>query len=154
MQNIPAKSFFISFRIWILAVLLNTLIGTIVMSGPGVGDLGLIAIFGAGFAAVFSLPVLFILFGLLYFLAQRGVRFNMSFALIMVTGVTYGYIAISFFMGRFDSIGLPFSWLHLVAMFSAMSAILLQYGPIKNLFRKNNLIDELLKNEDNETSMV
>jgi hypothetical protein len=150
MPDVMGKSLWIAAKIWFFAVLFNTIFSTIILLHPFDEFIFFIMIVGAIYGAVYSLPVFFILFIVLIVLAEKKSSYFTSMTIILSIGVGGAIICSYVFQNR----GPGMNFLYLTATSSGFAGIMTQLISIKKLMRRENLLDQLLKPEQNENDMV
>jgi hypothetical protein len=150
MPEVMGKSLWIAVKIWFFAVLFNTIISAIIFLHPFDEVIFFIMIVGAIYGAVYSLPVFFILFIVLIVLAEKKSSYFISMTIILCIGVGGAMICSYAFQNR----GPGMNFLYITATASGFAGIMTQSISIKKLLRRENLLDQLLKPEQNENDMV
>lgn len=138
MKNIPNRCFIITFRIWLLAVLFNTIGVTIAMDA-----LDLLP-FTLGISALYSFPVLILLFILLNVMVQHECDFATCFTVLLLTGIVSGLLALRLFSDGINML----SGLTSITVGSAACSILTQFKAIKTLTSYSNPVDDFLKDSN------
>jgi len=134
MKSITATSCGIAFKIWILALIINTIGGSYMLAGIK-ADFFLYAMLGGFFGAIFSFPVFLIVWKTLYHLFKKEYEHTEVFSALLVTSVAlatlaYGAFSLIFPMGS-DGLSLL-----LLAIVSGFTAVALCYGNIKRYCTK------------------
>jgi hypothetical protein len=132
--------FGVAFRIWLMAVLINTLTGTLLLSGYGrQGDILLLLLFyGTLFGLVVSLPSLPIIYMIVSYCIKRTVSAKTMFWTILISAPVIASLAwllfVIFFGGSFraETGFLP------MAIFSGVAATATQYRSFKHLATYEN----------------
>ena len=152
MKNITGRSTWIVFKIWSIAILLNSLIGTLVLTGAQGADFS-IPLIGAYYGAIFSSPIFIVFLVLLNFLVRKEASFKTVFITLMATGLILTVIVLTLF---FAMVGLRL-WqfaLYAAACCSAVIAIGTQVNALRRITSYSNLVDELLENETSGTATL
>lgn len=112
-----------AFRIWFLAVLFNTLLGTAYITGffTNVQDMGLIFGFGLFLGGAASFPIFILLTVLIYYCAKKISNGHLFFTMVLVTGIL-STVVVFMCMGFFDEPSLPF-----IGVISGAGAIATQF---------------------------
>jgi hypothetical protein len=150
MDDVVGKSLWIAFKIWFFAVLFNTILGTIWIMAPFNEYMFAIFLLGAFFAAIFSIPVAFVLLILFLILSQQRYRLAKTMLIIYSTGVIGSIIVSWFFFQRYGE----FNFLYITSSVSGVVAILTQTRSIRKLTQRKNIVDELLKSERQEAELI
>jgi hypothetical protein len=151
MEDIIGKSLWIAIKIWIIAIIFNTLIGAFFL-GETSNMLFLVLIFGAVCAAVFSFPVVVILFVLLAVLAKLRYSLVKSMTIIYITGLICA-LSCGWIFFRYEGYR-EFNFIFFTASLSGVLAILTQTNAIRRLIFPKNIMDELLNPVQKETELV
>jgi hypothetical protein len=150
MPEVMGKSLWIAIKIWFFAVLFNTIISAIILLHPFDEFIFFIMIVGSLYGAVYSLPVFFILFIVLIVLAEKRASYFASMTVILGVGAGGALICSYAFQNRIPGM----NFLYITATSSGFAGIMTQSISIKKLLRRENLLDQLLKPEQNENNMV
>lgn len=137
MQNITSKSGVISFRIWITAILCNTIIGSLILGGLNSRIIDYI-VFGGFCGAVFSLPIFFIFWALLRYLLSKCFTWNQIMGKLVLMGSIYSIGAFCIFAYLWghdlgNAVGLC-----MLAIISGIIAIVSQFRSVQNICKKRD----------------
>jgi hypothetical protein len=142
MKSITAISGGISFKIWLLALITNTIGGSFILAGIK-PDALLYAMIGGFFGAIFSFPVFLIVWKILYHLFKKKYSHTevlaglLVLAIVMAT-LAYGLFSLIFPMGR-DGTSLLF-----MAIISGCTGVVLSYGNIRKYCDKRDALEQTL----------
>jgi hypothetical protein len=132
MESSPQK---IVTVVWIAALLMNTVFGTAVLTSmfTEAEIIGKVALIGFVFAAIFTLPLIVVLFISLKTFIRLEISGLKLFGFFFITGNVL--TAVSFFVFTYSSMSefLPFASLYLVATVSGSLAMLLEREAILNI---------------------
>ena len=150
MKSITAASGGIAFKIWILALLTNTIGGSFMLGGLGI-EFFMFAMIGGFFGLIFSFPIFLIIWKILYQLFKKGYSYSEVFWGLMLAGgilaaLAYGVFAVLFNMAPFDGASLA-----ILAIVSGCTGIVLSQGSIKKYCSKKDeeevAIEQIGRNE-------
>jgi uncharacterized membrane protein len=144
MRNNGYQQFFIACRIWILAVLINTFLGTIFLSifygGGMVSDL---ILFGSFFGMIVSLPALVLLFVVINRCIARKFKGITLFRIVLTSAVFLAVIAWLLYMKYFKSFDQENIYFLLIAIVSGLTATSTQYRAFIRLTDYSEPFEEL-----------
>jgi hypothetical protein len=152
MDDVVGQSLWIAFKIWFFAIVFNTILGIISIGFMISFDefMFAIIIFGAFWAAIFSIPIAFVLLILLMVLSQQQYRFAKTMLIIYSTGIIGSVVVSWLFFQRYGE----FNFLYVTASLSGAIAILTQTKAIRKLTQRKNIVDELLKPDRKEAELI
>lgn len=127
----------IAFKIWSIAILCNTIIGTIVLSDNVTDAINFILI-GAIFGAIFSFPVFFILWVLLFSLLKKKFSAIYILRVILICGIIMALVSWGTFSNGFSGGGFLQEPFAIVPLVSAIISIVISYRSIKNICIKRD----------------
>ncbi len=120
----------IAFKIWIIAVLMNTIADTLLLdrlSGDAVAVFFLIALF----SSLFSVPIFLVLWVMVYSLLKGGRNASYILKWLLVAGIGMAIAAWAFFTGSFRFMDSETMGLVIAAPLSGVIAIYAGYANIK-----------------------
>jgi hypothetical protein len=150
MTDPVSQSLLIAFKVWFFAVIINTILGAVCLLVPFGELLFPIIILGAFWAAIFSIPIAFVILILLMVLSQQRYRFVKTMVIIYGTGIIGAVIVSWIFFKNYGD----FNFLYITATLSGSIAILTQTKAIRSLTQPKNLVDELLKPDQQQSELV
>ncbi|WP_315818288.1 hypothetical protein [Paraflavitalea speifideaquila] len=104
MRNNRYQPFFIACRIWILAVLFNTLLGTLFLGyGLGLGMIPMLLFYGMLFGMIVSSPAIVLLFVLINRCIVKRLKGIVLFRLVLTSAIVLAVIAWLLYMQFFKS---------------------------------------------------
>ena len=122
-------------KIWIAALLMNTLLGTAILTDlyTYADMIGLIALLGFLYGAAFSLPFFIILFFSLRLYVRMEISGKKLFSYFFLTGLMLATGCVTIFFLMAGTLGFPMWSLLSVALCSGAVAMLLEYKPVLQL---------------------
>ena len=132
------KQFWVAFKIWAIALAVNTGLGCLYLVGYFEN---MVMLIGLVYGAIFSLPVLIILLIVLNHCVSRRKNGLEIFQYVLLFGICLSLIAAVFFMVLFP--GTPQALL-MIAVVSAVAAIGSQYYALFRLAKYDNEYEKFL----------
>lgn len=141
MNNNRYQQFFLAFRIWILAVAFNTILGTVYLEskfnyGP------LLLFYGTWIGGIVSLPVLLLLFILINRCIVKKLKGATIFRIVLATAVFFATIAWLLYMEFYRFRGEGISFL-LIAIVAGVAATATQYKSFLRLANYTEPFEEI-----------
>ena len=132
MHNYSIK---IILKIWAAALLMNTLLGTAILTDlfTDASMIGLFMLVGFVYAAVFTLPLIILLFIFLRVFVRMELSGKKLFGAFFATGLLLTMACFTLFFVLVGTLGFPIWSLLFVAMGSAAVGMLLEYRPVLQL---------------------
>lgn len=130
----------VSLRIWLMAILVNTILGVIYL-GEMAANVGLVFIFGLLFSFIGSIPVFLLLWLVVNRCFSADIEGMWTFWITLITSTLFTLVAFVWFMYLVDDSGKEIQTLCILAVLSAIVAVTSQgYGLIRssNPESKNN----------------
>lgn len=144
MNNNRYQQFFIGFRIWIIAVQLNTLFGTIFLTfSMGSDMIEFLLFYGTLYGLIVSLPALVLLYILINRCVARKLKGLAIFRIVLLSAPIVAVIAwllYMMFINRFDEENIYFL---LIAIVSGVAATATQYRSFLRLANYSEPIIEI-----------
>jgi len=144
MQTNPYQQFFLAFRIWIFAVLFNTLLGTLFLGFTmGGGMIGLLLFYGTFYGLIVSLPALVLLFILINRCLARKLKAIIIFRIVLPAAAICAVIAWLLYMKFFKSFDEENIFFLLIAIVSGVTAASTQYQSFLRLANYTEPFEEI-----------
>lgn len=142
MANDFPRQLWVAFKIWVLAVCANTILGTLYLGSEGM--IPLLLIYGTLFGGMYSFPV----FILLVVIINRGVVKKVNglflFRLVFISGLILTAAVWKWFMLTSSDFPTEHIAFLFIALLSAIIAIACQHKSLFKLAAKKNLYDDFL----------
>ena len=134
-MNSQSHSIKIVFKIWLVALFMNTLLGTAVLTDlyTYADMIGTVAFLGFFYAAVFTLPFVSLLFVFLRLFVRMELIGKKLFTYFFITGLLLTMACFTLFFVVINTSSFPVWSLLLIAMGSSAVSMLLEYKPILQL---------------------
>lgn len=132
MNNSFGRQFAVAFRIWLLAVLFKSILGTFAIwnFGPDTSMILWLMIYGSIFGLAYSLPVFIIIMVALQIFVRNNWMGNRISLEIYVVGILFTFLSYLLFESLFHWEQFKF---FLIAELAGLLAITLQYRSLKKL---------------------
>ena len=136
--------FALAFRIWVIAVAINTLGGTIILAGfEGTADMvPLLFFYGLLFGIPVSLPALVVMYIIISYCVTWEVRHVILFRAALITALIMAVVAWILFVECFSGSYRDISFL-LLALFSGVTATSTQYRSFKRIVEREELFETI-----------
>lgn len=144
MNNNRYQQFFIAFRIWFIAVQLNTLLGTIFLGFTMGGEmLGYLLFYGTFYGFMVSLPALVLLFILINRCVARKLKGIAIFRIVLPTAAICAVIAWLLYMKFINGFDRENIYFLLIAIVSGVTAAATQYKSFLRLANYTEPFEEI-----------
>lgn len=144
MQTNPYQQFFLAFRIWIFAVLFNTLLGTMFLGFiMGGSMIGLILFYGTFYGLMVSLPALLLLFILINRCVTRKLKGITIFRIVLPAAAIFALIAWLLYMKFINGFDKENIYFLLIAIVSGVTATAIQYKSFLRLANYTEPFEEI-----------
>ena len=147
MKSLTVMTLGIAFKIWIIAVLVNTTADTLLVGGLE-SDVVDIFFLIALFSSLFSAPIFLVLWVILYRLLKKGSQAASIVKWLLITGIGMSIIAWALFTGSFRLMDNELLRMVIVAPLSGAIAIAACYANIKKACRARDGEQQLTEELD------